>query len=575
MDINSTVSRIFQGRILPYKTIECGESYVSDALANEIQNWIRYPVLINAPTGSGKSRFVLKDLADYAESKNRWILVLSNRIALNMQQKIELCREKGLPIVGTKSLADFQQFGNIVLCTYQSSESFIKNLVHANNLYWANLPMNAPQRQLSPEELLTFPFPYSQPQFVVLDEAHFFCSDAVFNPRTEAILQNLLTCFPDSIRIYMSATPEDVKPVIAAVEKRQLEELVNAKPHREFILFGAGIKEYCIKSSTDHIRLNFFHEWETVEDKILREKESTEKWLIFVNEKATGKDISKKLTKNLAQYLDAESGKPEIGILARTQIFQKKVLVSTSVIDNGISLCDDDLKNIVIDFSDNVQFMQMLGRKRVKDGEQINVYVRVPSSIEIQAYRNDAERLIGALQTFEKQPKAFFKQYWGKMDEHTQRMIAVNNIASGFEFSTNCLTEYQLALKCGKFEELEDKMKRSEYAYAEQICEWLRTKFEMSMYIDKNIESNSLDKLREYLDSKVGEEINGGEEMYAINEAMRGILSASQFNACGARKGKSRGKASIEKILKYFDLPYELEKDEEVTKRYRIRKKAE
>lgn len=254
MNYSSTVRQIYQGRMLEYDLKECETSYVSEKLCQEMEHWTsQQPILINAPTGSGKSRFVLYDLADYAEKHGRWILVLSNRIALNLQQKMDLCRKRNLPIVGTKILADCQEFGNVVLCTYQSSRELVNTLLQQYNWYQQNLYRG--------EFSITIPpYPYSPPQFVVFDEAHFFGSDAVFNPQTEAILEQILTSFPYAIRIYMSATPTDVKPVIAEKEYGLLERMLMTNPSMKLYQLAGifRIIEYYFNADYDHVNLNFF-----------------------------------------------------------------------------------------------------------------------------------------------------------------------------------------------------------------------------------------------------------------------------------------------------------------------------
>lgn len=45
-------------------------------------------------------------------------------------------------------------------------------------------------------------------------EVHFFISDALFNNKTGKILKKSLLAFKNSVRIYMSATPDEILPVI-------------------------------------------------------------------------------------------------------------------------------------------------------------------------------------------------------------------------------------------------------------------------------------------------------------------------------------------------------------------------
>ena len=55
--------------------------------------------------------------------------------------------------------------------------------------------------------------------------------------------------------------------------------------------------------------------------------------------------------------------------------FKESVLICTSVLDNGITISDSRVKNIVINESDECEFKQMLGRRIVKAGETINLFI--------------------------------------------------------------------------------------------------------------------------------------------------------------------------------------------------------
>ena len=78
-------------------------SYVSDAITDEeIAGWLRRPkrnfspipyqppVLISAQTGKGKNYFITHRLREFAKQRGMSILYVSNRIALDLQQKQEL-----------------------------------------------------------------------------------------------------------------------------------------------------------------------------------------------------------------------------------------------------------------------------------------------------------------------------------------------------------------------------------------------------------------------------------------------------------------------------------------------------
>lgn len=80
---------IFCEEGLPFEEIQSDKKRVSEFLSVKIPEWeLASSIFITAPTGSGKSTFVFDDLADFARQRRQYILVLSNRLALNLQQKI-------------------------------------------------------------------------------------------------------------------------------------------------------------------------------------------------------------------------------------------------------------------------------------------------------------------------------------------------------------------------------------------------------------------------------------------------------------------------------------------------------
>lgn len=135
---------------------------------------------------------------------------------------------------------------------------------------------------------------------VVFDEVHFFCSDSPFNSETSSILQQLIKAFPDCKRICMSATPDEVKDIIALEEARGYinryilaNQLVSWSPiinsyddptqHYLYNNYYGGynptetflqraerlrqaplpnIKHYVFVENYEHINLHFFYDWE-------------------------------------------------------------------------------------------------------------------------------------------------------------------------------------------------------------------------------------------------------------------------------------------------------------------------
>lgn len=539
---------IYRNQCLKYHTISYDNQNVCDSLESEIEKWNLYPILINAPTGSGKSSFVFNVLANHANQEKKSVLVLSNRLALNLQQKVHLCDLYDLPPIGSKTLSDIKFFRNVILLTYQA-------VLH----------------ELTQNSFAEMPIKY-----IVFDEAHFFCSDAIFNPWTESILLSLQTYFPKAIRIYMSATPENVKPIISAFEKRHFDMLRNRTnvgyntPYDNFLdtqlLHQEFFMEYKFQENFQNISILFFYEWDSLLERIKAYSNSTEvfpdqdKWLIFVSEKEAGKQLKKSLGKDLADYIDADSPPKYIAELSRRQFFDKKVLISTSVIDNGISIQDSKLKNIVIDTTDRIQLIQMLGRKRLAANEQITLYVKLTSEIkDISDYRQVAENLYSTIASYEKNPSYFMYSNWGTLTTGQQNLFAPQFQNDGLVLGTNIFAKYQLALSCYIFEQLEDQLKTDEFAFAKQVCSWLHKEFSPNMLLEQTPIAKIVEKLTAILDTKLGIDITSPEGITDLVNELKGQLPPSETKKLGFKNDNAnRNAADIRKIIEKYDLPYTL-----------------
>lgn len=356
-----------------------------------------YPVFMSAQTGKGKNYFVTHVLRKYAREKHLHILYLSNRTALDYQQKKELallCGKHLCPEMDDK-WKDECEFGNITVLTYHKLLSYLK----------------------TPGGKRTF-------DFVVLDECHFFYSDAFFNPDTWWLLETIVETFARSIRIYMSGTMEEIYEPIRYFEgrlplqllannneehnKKALENMIDGNPfYYEFKKDYAPyeIKFFDAKKLMDALETeetdDFAKEgyWELLH-KVCCSK--SEKTLIFVSDKKTGKNLKKGLeafskangVKNteepLVSYIDRDSrsGNNKAEYEAWTTLieegkFKSRILIATSVLDNGFSIKDDKLENIVLFTDDRTEFLQELGRCRLNKDRRLNLYVKITSQEDI------------------------------------------------------------------------------------------------------------------------------------------------------------------------------------------------
>ena len=111
---------------------------------------------------------------------------------------------------------------------------------------------------------------------------------------------------------------------------------------------------------------------------------NNDKWIIFVSSKKEGNLLAEYLNKKTntqAAFICAETKNKKLGCfdtyqnIVKREKFDKRILISTAVIDNGINIKDDAIKHIAIFNLDRVSFLQMLGRLRKSKQTAITLYI--------------------------------------------------------------------------------------------------------------------------------------------------------------------------------------------------------
>jgi len=142
---------------------------ISDIITNEdLNRWETGDmVLIDAPTGKGKSYFIMNGLYDYCKKNYKKILFLTNRNLLKDQFITSLRKEHKLDIIDIRN--------------YQSIE---KDIIEQG------------QDKIDID--------LSKYDYVIADECHYFFTDALFNDKTDLFIE-FLTDYRKSIVILLSA----------------------------------------------------------------------------------------------------------------------------------------------------------------------------------------------------------------------------------------------------------------------------------------------------------------------------------------------------------------------------------
>ena len=356
------------------------KKYIADVIQDKYTEWKPTDkIFITAPTGSGKTFFILNKLLDYLlENKpNINMLYLVNRKVLKAQLLQEL-KDNAFRIQRVKNTAVEFVKSKITLMTYQEIEKELTNLTVQEILG----KMQWMQRNY---------------QIVVYDECHYFYADSNFNTYTELAYDFLTHCFQSNIQIFMSATMERIKNIfmnwkpIYYKKNPRFPQWDNVKLILAPQVDSKNI-EYFVEKDYSNVKVKLFEDIKEVEgvirNSVCNEKE---KWLIFVDNKAYGRKLEETLGKKNEMYPEAvidsdeivyidtdydydEDAKVSIAQLTREKLIKRKVVITTAVMDNGVSFHDEDLRNIVIMADMEEEFIQMLGRKR-NDDKEVKLYI--------------------------------------------------------------------------------------------------------------------------------------------------------------------------------------------------------
>lgn len=373
--------------------------HVIDSLVEDIDLWCpSSSVLLDLPTGTGKNHFVIHHLIPQAMQEHKTVLILSNRVAVSSQQKLSLMAEDDprrthLTAAGIRALEDF---GDVIVLTYHRLAAFLKDSAYG---MW--------RRRL---------------KYVIADEAHFFVAGARFNSACGYLLKLITSRFRHAIRVYMTATSWDILHPLCEAEQKNYRDYRLNRPWE----LPRSLIRYWIQPDYSKLQIHFFTAYDAILDEIQRNP--SEKWILFVDTKASGKQLAQKLS-GCAQYLDAAQKDTEVWqqIVEREQ-FVGQVLITTSVLDNGVNIRDDAVKHIVIASDDRTEIIQSIGRKRRRANEVVDVRIQIPSDEQIRKRRSRCRVLLDWQDRFLtcvtlEQRQQFLRDIWNHGDSELQKLF--------------------------------------------------------------------------------------------------------------------------------------------------------
>ena len=314
--------------------------------------------IIQAPTGFGKTHFILHEVLPRIIQTGGKMLLVSNRVAVSYQQKLEVMEmtdPSEIRCLTPEGILKKTDFGPVKILTLQALDLFLAT----------------PDGKRYAKEV----------SVLVVDEVHYFVADVSFNPSAARLLKVIPQFFNEATRIYMTATLEEVLRPVAEAEAKARRPLVERTGARfSPLVYGQTpvIDLYAYKSDKySSLPIRYFH----CDDDLYHEIEERggDKWLIFVPSKEDGATLQETIGDD-AVFISADSkGSDMWNQLLDEERLPCRVLITTSVLDCGVNINDKDLKHVVIPFEDRTMFMQALGRIRFKGKPKFTLYVKTLS----------------------------------------------------------------------------------------------------------------------------------------------------------------------------------------------------
>ena len=337
--------------------------YISDIITDDLINSFKQgeKYLIESQTGSGKSYMIQNNLYNYAVKNNKRILLLSNRVILRDQNKVDLGEEK---------------LRVITPINYQYFEKRVY------------------EDQISLDEL------YFGYDYIVMDEVHYIFADASFSRKTDLLIETIINPPKDKVLILISATPQ----ILKRFNKIKKENI------------------HTVQYDYSYIKNLYFYNKRTAPEGIIKTLPDNQK-VIYFSDAKSAQELANKFenaeficSRSNQHYYTPKMDKIYLEIVKNSQ-FRENILCATKVLDNGINIKDSSVTTIIIDEMEIITLIQELGRKRILDSnDNINLYIRNQNNGFI---RNEL-RLINAqlkhLSDFENMELIDFIKKYKKMD---------------------------------------------------------------------------------------------------------------------------------------------------------------
>lgn len=268
-------------------------------------------------------------------------------------------------------------------------------------------------------------------------------------------------------------------------------------------------------------KIEFYRNRDTLFDYLNQAIENKKKAIFFINDTALAFSLHNRYkddtlfncSKSNKYYSFVDEDK--INKMLRNERFEETVLITTTVFEAGVNIHDDELGIILCDnIRDTDTIIQCIGRKRLKEDEQITLILKAFSNQSLGGEESKITRKIEEANLFRELGATAYTDKFYRMDNKNASGIIYNESIgsdSVVELRLNELMFFKLVTQ------LQELVTMKEYNSRDNYCEYMKDTFgvkEAIVYED----CTTKETLESYLESLTGKKLYKEEQNELINK---------------------------------------------------------
>lgn len=305
-----------------------------------------------------------------------------------------------------------------------------------------------------------------------------------------------------------------------------------------------------------------------------------DKWLIFVDKKSSGQKMQAALREKgiSVAYIDSAIKKPKSAWkkLIEEEKLETDVLCATPVIECGVNVADDSVHHVAILCTDRTTFVQLLGRKRRKQNECVDLWVWLPDQEYFQKMKKKMEWYLRLSQNLQESKKNYPKreaQYaqcaktlWNNKDSlEYESLFYVDNAGM---FAVNEYVQYVLRkryefIKCLAESNDPELFKKTVEGWLE--IESIDVEALPSVYsrIPEELFSNERKQLSRALKRENGKELSE-ENFKPIRKRIVDLIEATRIEKIRDDRRNTLSAKTLNRYLVILKMPYSIRKSKKI-----------